>query len=123
MAEQERMDPDELRARREYLGFTEQAFGVAVGMLTDRPPVRKDTVHRWESGRDPIPYGLPDTLALLERQTDDLVAGMIAGLRRGDRVVWAEHDDAARFLGRRDWATARWWRHAAVRAMMGARPA
>lgn len=101
-----RMEPAELRARREHLGLTGEALAVALS-------VRTDTLRRWESGRDPIPYAVPDEIAALERHTDDIVAILT---EHEDEQQWLATDDEARFAGRRDWCTARWWRHCMIRA-------
>lgn len=104
MMDRRRMDPDELRARREYLGLTQDALSAALG------GVRADTIRRWESGREPIPYGVPGEIAWIEARTQTFVDDLRA---RPDELVWL--DDEAR-SGTLDWATARWWRHCIIRA-------
>ena len=107
---QARMVPAELRARREYLGLTQDALGVA--LARDGAPVRGDTIRRWESGREPIPYRVPDQIEAVERRTD----AFIEALRDNtDEQVFYDTDVEARFISI-DWATARWWRHCIIRA-------
>lgn len=110
MAERDRMEPGELRARREYLGLTQDALGVALGR--DGSSVRADTIRRWESGREPIPYGVRGEIAAIEARTQTFVDDLRE--RPGEQVFHAT-DDEVRF-GTLDWATARWWRHAVIRA-------
>lgn len=112
----ERMPATELRARRELLGLTEEAFGAAVGELRGRDPIRKDTVHRWESGREPVPAHMGATLESLE----DMAAALVDEIR-ADPAAWSGVTDAtaAQRTGR-SWATARWVRHAYARAITAA---
>ena len=100
------MEPAELHARREYLGLTQEALGVALG------GVRGDTIRRWESGRDPIPYAVPDEVARVEAKTQAFVDDLRA---RPYEQVFYGTDDEVRF-GTLDWCTARWWRHCIIRA-------
>ena len=51
------MTGPELRALRLSLGWTQEQLAKAVGRKSDR------TVHRWESGHDPIPPYVPLILA------------------------------------------------------------
>lgn len=106
----ERMDPAELRARREYLGLTQEELGVALGR--DGSSVRRDTIKHWESGRDPIPYAVPGEVAALEARTTGFVNDLRA---RPEEQVFYDTDDEVRF-GTLDWCTARWWRHCIIRA-------
>lgn len=110
--------PHELRARREYLGLTYDAFATALG-------VRSDTARRWETGRDRIPGRVPQEIAELEAVTASWVT-------RLQEIEWGIHRDGEPFLDFPDcpetdsdardlaglpWATARWWRHCAARSM------
>ena len=66
MSEQTRMLPDELKEARAVLGLSQQA-------LADLLSVRQDTVARWESGRDPIPYAVPGELdALAVKRVEEI---------------------------------------------------
>ena len=56
----ERMAPAQFRTARELLGWSGPA-------LADALDVRPDTLRRWESGRDPIPYSVPSELANIAR--------------------------------------------------------
>lgn len=51
--------------------------------------VRRDTISHWESGRDPIPYRVPDELAELLAEHDQLVQRLVESdgpvvIERGD---------------------------------------
>lgn len=113
----ERMDGLELKARREYLGLTLDAAALMLG-------VRQDTLRRWESGRDPIPYRVPAELHTAERFTQRIVEDIITTLAGSpDPIVHVYSTDEAVLAGvpgRWDvecpWITARWWRHVATRA-------
>lgn len=113
----ERMDGLELKARREYLGLTLDAAALLLG-------VRQDTLRRWESGREPIPYRVPDELGTAERFTKGVVEDIITTLEGSPTpIVHVYSTDelllagaAGRWSGECPWVTARWWRHAATRA-------
>lgn len=75
----------EFAAHRSRLGLTMAELG-------ERLSVRADTIKRWESGREPVPYRVPAELAELHRQHAALAQRMAAAdavvpLPRGDR--WA----------------------------------
>ncbi len=103
-----RMSPAALRAQREYLGLTGDAMAARLG-------VRPDTVRGWESGKDPIPYGVPDEVRAVAAETaghvEDLV--QIVGQHPGDgweSLVVERAAPTIRGYGMR------WWRHVVVRA-------
>lgn len=60
----------EIKARREALGLTQVDLGTLLG-------VPQSTLDSWEKGRRPIPAGIPDELALIERRLDKIVERMI----------------------------------------------
>ena len=79
---QERMTGAEFAAHRCRLGLTLAEMGEQLN-------VRPDTVQKWESEREPVPYRVPDELAELRRQQAALARRMadtdaVVTLRRGD---------------------------------------
>lgn len=67
-ASSRRMRGSEVRAARLALGLSNTE-------LAERLGVRADTLRRWESGRDPVPYGVPGELrAITEARLDDITA-------------------------------------------------
>lgn len=56
-----RMTGEELRQARETLGLTQEALGVRLAVGRPRP-VAERTIRAWESGHEPIPYGVPAEL-------------------------------------------------------------
>lgn len=110
---EDRMDPGEFQAVREYLGLTTEALA---GMLG----VRHDTVRRWESGRDPIPTRVREEVEQIEEYTAAAVGELVAALRDArDPAVIVYRTDAAMHAARPDTAhlPARWWRHVVMRAV------
>lgn len=108
----ERMSNAELQTVREYLGLTIEALA---GMLSVRP----DTVRRWESGREPIPYRVPDEVEKLEQYTAAAVGELVAALQdQRDPGVAVYRRDEDMHAARPDTAhlPARWWRHVVARA-------
>ena len=78
-----RITGPEFAVHRSRLGLTMAELGKRLG-------VRHDTIKRWESEREPVPYRVPEELAELHRQQDALARQMAAAdgvvfLRRGDR--------------------------------------
>lgn len=78
----QRITGAEFAAHRSRLGLTMAELG-------ERLSVRADTIKRWESGREPVPYRVPDELAALHRKQAALARRMAAvdalvALRRGD---------------------------------------
>ena len=77
-----RITGPEFAVHRSRLGLTMAELGKRLG-------VRADTIKRWESEREPVPYRVPDELAELHRQQDALARQMagadgVVFLRRGD---------------------------------------
>lgn len=78
-----RITGPEFAAHRSRLGLTMAELGRRLG-------VRHDTIKRWESEREPVPYRVPAELAELHRQQDALARRMVDSdapvflLRRGD---------------------------------------
>lgn len=105
---QPRMRPIELRSRRELLGLSEAALGVALGELGRRAPIRRDTIHRWEVGREPIPTHVPERLAVIEKITAGFVEKAAADLAAWEGL---DDDEGAQAASGQNWATARWTRH------------
>lgn len=110
MTDRQRMSPSELRARREYLGLTQEALSLALGRHGSA--VRADTVRRWESGREPVPYGVPAEVEQIEVRTQRFVDDLRA--RPAEQVFYdSDTEVRLRTLG---WCTARWWRHCIIRS-------
>lgn len=63
-----------LREHRTALGLTQQALATRLG-------VREDTLRRWESGRDPIPYAIPAELLTVAQEREREVADVVERLR------------------------------------------
>lgn len=108
----ERMDPAELRMVREYLGLTNEVLAGILG-------IRNDTVRRWETGRDPIPYRIREEIEAIEERTAVAVGELIDVLNdAGDPVVGIYPSDADLHAARPDMShlSARWWRHVVARA-------
>lgn len=110
----DRMDGGEFQTIREYLGLTAD---VLAGLLK----VGARTIRAWESGRDPIPYAVPDQLRAIEDFTSDHVDQLLAELSnqppphivivyRHDEDFAARHPDQAHL-------SARWWRFVVARAV------
>ena len=79
---QERMTGAEFAAHRCRLGLTLAEMGEQLN-------VRPDTVQKWESEREPVPYRVPDELAELHREQAALAeqwadADTPTHLHRGD---------------------------------------
>ena len=74
-----RITGPEFAAHRSRLGLTMAELGKRLG-------VRADTIKRWESEREPVPYRVPEELAELHRQQDALVRRMVDAdvVRDGD---------------------------------------
>lgn len=107
-----RMDPGELRTVREYLGLTLDALA---GILA----VRLDTLRRWESGRERIPYRVREEVEKVEADTAAAVGELVAALQdAADPAVLVYPSDEAMHLARlgTEHLTARWWRHVVARA-------
>ena len=108
-----RMPGVELQTIREWLGLTTDSLATILG-------VRHDTVRRWESGREPIPYRVHDELQPLVDDADSIVAELRARLADGgavdiyrtDREMHAARPDLAHL-------PARWWRMIVARATHG----
>jgi DNA-binding XRE family transcriptional regulator len=108
----DRMDPGELQAVREYLGLTSPQLATLLG-------VRDDTVRRWESGRDPIPHRVREEVEQIEEATARAVDEVVTALEDArDVAVTVYRTDADMHAARPDLAhlPARWWRHVVMRA-------
>ena len=108
----DRMDPGELQAVREYLGLT----GEALAAILSVNPV---TLRRWESGRDPIPYRVREEVEQIEETTARAVDEIVTALEDArDVAVTVYRTDADMHAARPDLAhlPARWWRHVVMRA-------
>ena len=108
----DRMDPGELQAVREYLGLT----GEALAAILSVNPV---TLRRWESGRDPIPYRVREEVEQIEETTARAVDEVATALEDArDVAVTVYRTDADMHAARPDLAhlPARWWRHVVMRA-------
>lgn len=77
----QRMTGDELRRVRRVLGLTSEA-------LAQRLAVRPDTYRKWESGGDPIPYGVPANLLAVAQARSGELDDLIASLK--DRIAQDE---------------------------------
>lgn len=70
-----RMDPARFKQTRKTIGLTGDELAYRLG-------VRSDTLRRWESGRDPIPYAVPgELLEVASGRLLDLEE-LISGLER-----------------------------------------
>ena len=108
----DRMTGGELQTVREYLGLTLDALAGILG-------VRPDTVRRWESGREAVPYRVGDEVAVIENATAAAVDELVRALHDArDPAVVVYRTDAELHAARPDTAhlTARWWRHVVARA-------
>lgn len=106
------MSGAELQTVREYLGLTIESMA---GMLSVNPR----TFRAWESGKDPIPYRVPDEVAQIEAYTAQAVGELVAALNDArDLVVEVYRRDEDMHAARPDTAhlPARWWRHVVARA-------
>ncbi len=106
-----RITPEELRARREFLGLTGEALADALG-------VRHDTVRAWESGKDPVPHRVPAEVAAIEEDTRQVVARVVADARAGDQGAFYRHcEGGALKISEAQHARGdRWWSQVFVRA-------
>lgn len=108
---EQRMDPQELRTIREYLGLTAEALA---GILS----VRTDTIHKWERGNDQIPLRVNEEVAAIQRFTAESVGQLVAGLQdaRDPEVgVYTRDEDLHAARPDLNHVTARWWRHVVAR--------
>ena len=108
-----RMSGAELQTAREYLGLTIESLA---GMLNVIPR----TVRAWESGADPIPYRVPDEVAVIENYSAHAVDELVAALRADpDPFIVTYRRDGDMHTARPDTAhlPARWWRHIVARAV------
>lgn len=80
------MRPIEVKARREALGLSQDR-------LADWLDVKRATVSRWETGRQPIPDGVGDDLLDLEVSVGELVAAYVRSGRAGEALLVSEGDD------------------------------
>lgn len=107
-----RMDPAELQSIREYLGLSASHLAGILG-------VRNDTLRRWESGREPIPFRVREELEQIEAMTSRCVHEVVVALRDArDVTVAVYRSDKDMHAARPDMAhlPARWWRHVVMRA-------
>lgn len=108
----------EVQATREVLGLTMEGLAQALH-------VNARTVRSWEQGRRPVPVRVGDELAALVTATDQAVAALHEVAQAGQDVPgWRDEDDFADVARRLhitipEGAGARWWRHAARRAVNG----
>lgn len=107
----ERIDPltpAELRAGREHLGLTLEAFAAAA-------EVNPRTVRSWEQGRDRIPAHAADVLDDLTAEADAAVRELVDATDQDRPVIVAHRDDEQHRAagGKR---TAQWQRRIAARA-------
>jgi transcriptional regulator with XRE-family HTH domain len=107
-----RMTGGEMQTVREYLGLTTESLAGILG-------VRHDTVRRWESGRDPIPYRVREEVEQIEAYTAHAVDDLVRALSDArDPAVVVYRTDADMHAARTgvDHLPARWWRHVVARA-------
>lgn len=96
----QRVEPLELRARREFLGLTRAE-------LAEVLRVRMDTLKSWETGKAPVPYRVHDEVKRIEHQmrkkirralsedigldtSQDRIATMVARTLRDSQGAWAK---------------------------------
>ncbi|QHN28918.1 DUF1870 family protein (plasmid) [Gordonia pseudamarae] len=110
----DRMDGGEFQTIREYLGLTAD---VLAGILK----VGARTIRAWESGRDPIPYAVPDQLRAIEDYTSDHVDQLVAELSNQPAphivIVYRHDEDFAAHHSDQAHLSARWWRFVVARAV------
>lgn len=75
----ERLTNTDLRAARRILGLSGQE-------LAGRLNVRADTLRRWESGRDHIPYRVREELAAIAAERAERIAILAAALASGEDI-------------------------------------
>lgn len=80
------MQPVEVRARREALGLSQER-------LADWLDVKRATVSRWETGRQPIPDGVAGDLLDLEASVGELVAAYVRAGHAGESLLISDDDD------------------------------
>lgn len=69
----ERISSEDFRAAR-------NALGLSGAVLADRLGVRTDTLRRWESGREPVPYAVPGELLEIAYERRSEITELIARL-------------------------------------------
>lgn len=109
-----RMPSGELKMAREFLGLTLDELAAILG-------VRQDTLRRWESGKEPVPYKLWDEIQAVEEATSDAIGQIVTQLNdmrdpqaeiyRTDDAFWTALPALRQF-------SARWWRHCVARACL-----
>lgn len=108
----DRMTNVEFITVREWLGLSQEGLAKILN-------VRKDTLARWETGRDLIPYRVREEMEKAELDTATAVAELVAALRdASDVAVVAYRTDAEMHAARPETShlPARWWRHVIARA-------
>ncbi|MGW3563518.1 helix-turn-helix domain-containing protein [Streptomyces sp. NPDC000941] len=109
LAEDDPLNPAELRAAREYLGLTGDHLAKLLG-------VNPRTVRSWEQGRDPIPGDKRPEIAELKAATDKAVAEMVEAWAEGAPLITYRNDDEYLAAHRGGRWTASWHRRVCARA-------
>lgn len=107
-----RMTGGEMQTIREYLGLT-------LDTLASILHVREDTLRKWEAGKDPIPYRIPDEIDRIEALTSDAIDDLVSGINDSPDpyvIVYRTDDDMLAARPEFGHLGARWWRHVAARA-------
>lgn len=108
----QRMNPMEFKMAREYQGLGTEHLAAILN-------VRHDTVRRWESGREPIPYRTREEVEMIEAHTARSVTQLITALKdAAEPTVALYRTDADMHFDRPDTShlPARWWRMVVARA-------
>lgn len=110
LAEDDPLNPAELRAAREYLGLTGDH-------LAKRLAVNPRTLRSWEQGRDPIPGRIRPEIAELKAAADKAVAEMVESCQGEDEPVLITYRDDEEYLAanRGGRWTAAWHRRVCAR--------
>ncbi|MDX3232566.1 hypothetical protein [Streptomyces sp. ME19-01-6] len=109
LAEDDPLNPAELRSAREYLSLTGDHLAKLLG-------VNPRTLRSWEQGRDPIPGRVRPEIAELKAATDKAVADMAEAWGEGQPLITYRDDDEYKAANRGGRWTASWHRRVCVRA-------
>ena len=107
------MKAGELLTVREGLGMTR-------GELARQLSVREDTIKKWETGKEPIPYRVREEIEALETYTAETVRTLVDALNRSPVVATVVYRTSEEMDDKPDFQVlgAGWWRMVVYRASL-----
>ena len=112
MVDEMRMKAGELLTVRGGLGMTQADLSTHLG-------VRRDTLSKWESGSDPIPFAVREEIEALEAYTNQAVKSLVDMLKTTSVIAVAVHKNTDNPSVRPDHQALGpgWWRMVVYRAV------